>query len=267
MIAPVVKGPSVDASSATPQPLTLWQSLLLFAIPGVLFRLVLYNGTGFMVTHGVSESVAVISAFAVPSLLLLGTAFVALRLDGYILSWPVIGARFRFRRVTWRGWLWALGGALFVLVGVQLLAFSAQLLVRFPAFTPPSYLSFLNPTVHQSVNSLLGVPLRGNWVFLAIFTVVVIVQVTAEECWWRGYIFPRQEQVYGKWTWLVHGVLWAGFHFIFYPWELVGDLFFCTSLAFIVQRTKNTWVSLIIHLLYNGLTPILLLLIVLGVIH
>jgi membrane protease YdiL (CAAX protease family) len=109
--------------------------------------------------------------------------------------------------------------------------------------------------------------LRGNWVFLAIFVVVVIIQVTAEECWWRGYIFPRQERGYGERTWLVHGVLWAAFHAVFYPWAVVVDLFFCSTIAFIFQRTRNTWVTLIIHLLYNGLTPVVLLLAVLGVIH
>lgn len=39
-----------------------------------------------------------------------------------------------------------------------------------------------------------------------------------------------------------------------------------TAVVFNFQRTKNTWVTLVVHLLYNGLTPILLLLIVLGVV-
>jgi membrane protease YdiL (CAAX protease family) len=248
-------------------PLPLWQALLLFGIPAVLFRLALYNGTGFLVTHGISEAVAVFSAFLIPSILLVVAAFAALRIDGYAHSWPVIRDRFNFRRVTWRGWLWALGGALFAFVAEQLLAFASAALVRIPIFTPPSYLSFLNPTVRQSLSSFLGVSLRGNWTFLVLFTALVVVQVTAEECWWRGYIFPRQEQVYGKWTWLVHGALWTAFHAVFYPWNVVVDLVFCTTVAFIFQRTKNTWVTLVVHLLYNGLTPILLLLVVLGAIH
>jgi membrane protease YdiL (CAAX protease family) len=266
MTAQLATGSRVHAP-ATSTPLPLWQALLLFGIPAVLFRLALYNGTGFLVTHGVSESVAVVSAFLIPSVLLLLVAFVALRIDGYALSWPVMRDRFSFRRITWRSWLWALGGALFALVGEQLLAFTGALLVRIPAFTPPSYLAFLNPTVHQSLRSFLGVSLRGNWAFLVLFTALVVVQVTAEECWWRGYIFPRQEQVYGKWTWTVHGLLWTAFHAVFYPWNIVVDLFFCTTVAFIFQRTKNTWVTLVVHLLYNGLTPILLLLVVLGVVH
>jgi len=59
--------------------------------------------------------------------------------------------------------------------------------------------------------------------------------------------------VYGKRTWLIHGVL--------------VDLFFCTTIAFTVQRTKNTSVSFLIHLLYNEVTPVFLLLVVLGAIH
>jgi hypothetical protein len=45
---------------AAVEPVSLWQSLLLFGIPAVLFRLVLYNGTGWLVTHGVAEVVAVL---------------------------------------------------------------------------------------------------------------------------------------------------------------------------------------------------------------
>lgn len=266
MLATVANRAHPDAP-ATPKPLPLWQALLLFGIPAVVFRLALYNGTGFLVAHGVAEAVAVITAFLVPSALLLLAAVVALPLSGYALSGAVMRTRFRLRRPRWRGWLWALGGALFALVGEQILAFTGALLVRIPAFTPPGYLSFLNPTVRQSLSAFLGVSLRGNWAFLAIFAGVVVVQVAAEELWWRGYILPRQEPVYDKRTWLVHGVLWAGFHFVFYPWNVVVDLFFCCTVAFIAQRTKNTTVTLILHLLYNGLTPILLLLVVLGTVR
>jgi len=35
----------------------------------------------------------------------------------------------------------------------------------------------------------------------------------------------------------------------------------------VVQRTKSTWSSLILHLIYNALTPVLLLLAVIGVVH
>lgn len=266
MPAQLINPPNTDVPPSF-KPLPLRQALLLFLVPAVLFRFVLYNGTGFLVAHGVSQATAVISAFLIPSVLLLLAAFVAARFDGYAFTWPVIRERFRFRRLSWRSWLWVLGGALFALVGEQLLAFAGELLVRIPWFTPPAYLSFLNPTVHQSLTSFLGVPVRGNWTFLAIFTGLVIVQVAAEECWWRGYIFPRQELVYGKRTWLIHGVLWTSFHFIFYPWNVLVDLFFCTTIAFIVQRTKNTSVSFLIHLLYNGVTPVFLLLVVLGAIH
>jgi len=27
------------------------------------------------------------------------------------------------------------------------------------------------------------------------------------ELWWRGYILPRQELAFGRWTWIIHGLL------------------------------------------------------------
>ena len=134
----------------------------------------------------------------------------------------------------------------------------------FPSLRPPGYLSFLNPAVNQPAHSFLGVPLRGNWTLVIAFSLLVVIQVLAEEFWWRGYIFSRQELTYGTWTWPIHGTLWAAFHFVFYPWNLVIDPFFCNTVAFVVQRTKSTWTGLILHLLYNSVTPVTLVLAAVG---
>ena len=164
-------------------PLRLGTALLLFGVPAVAFRLALYGGTGFLVTHGASQLVAVYFAILVPSILLLGAAFVALRLGGYRLSWKVVRRRFRFEGMRFRIWVWAVPGALLALIVSQLLSFTSAGLVHLPFFAPPSYLSFLNPAVSQPTNSFLGVPLRGNWPLVVAFSALVVVQVLAEECW------------------------------------------------------------------------------------
>jgi hypothetical protein len=63
---------------------------------------------------------------------------------------------------------------------------------------------------------------------------------------------------YGRWTWIIHGLLWAAFH-AFKWWDLVGLLPVCLLIAYISQRTQNNWPALIAHGLFNGLALYLVL--------
>jgi membrane protease YdiL (CAAX protease family) len=73
-----------------------------------------------------------------------------------------------------------------------------------------------------------------------------------EEILWRGVIFPRQEIVFGRSTWIVHGICWSLFHIPF------GLHLFLTMLpilfiqSFAVQRTQNSWTGVLIHAVING---------------
>jgi len=71
----------------------------------------------------------------------------------------------------------------------------------------------------------------------------------------RGYIFPRQELAHGSRTWIVHGLLWAGFH-LFSPTSVVMLLPGSLLLAWIVQRRGKTWIALIAHGSLNSLAMI-----------
>jgi membrane protease YdiL (CAAX protease family) len=72
---------------------------------------------------------------------------------------------------------------------------------------------------------------------------------------WRGYILPRQEKTYGKWAWLVNGLLWAYLFHFFVPWNFLSFWPSMLITPFIAQRTKNTWVALLVH----GMPNIILL--------
>ena len=50
---------------------------------------------------------------------------------------------------------------------------------------------------------------------------MLIFNIVGEELWWRGYIFPRQEKQHGRFTWVLHGLLWTLFH-AFKWWDLIG---------------------------------------------
>jgi len=77
--------------------------------------------------------------------------------------------------------------------------------------------------------------------------VMLSFNIFGEELWWRGYILPRQEEAYGRWTWAVHGLLWLLWHVAFYPWQVFALLLICLTVPYIAQRRQNIWPAIIIH--------------------
>jgi len=65
-------------------------------------------------------------------------------------------------------------------------------------------------------------------------------------------MLPRQEVAFGKHTWLIHGFGWALFHIAF-GWQLLLTLIPLIFIqSYIVQKTKNSWVGVIMHGGLNG---------------
>ncbi len=98
-----------------------------------------------------------------------------------------------------------------------------------------------------------NMPLSGSYMYiLYVWPVFFFFNIFGEEFLWRGYIQPRQELLNGKWTWLVHGILWAGFHI-----PMGFDLMLSATPIFfilpaIVQIRKNTTISIIIHFVFGA---------------
>ena len=76
-------------------------------------------------------------------------------------------------------------------------------------------------------------------------------------------ILPRQELAFGKWTWIVHGTLWAFFH-IFKWWDVLNLLPITLALSFVAVKRKSTTVGILIHGVTNGIALVPLFLGVLG---
>jgi membrane protease YdiL (CAAX protease family) len=213
--------------------LPLWQAAILFAVPAVAMALAVYWLWPALTGLGIPE---VDGRFIASTLVMAGLVAAALAayvLEGNALSWSALAARYRLDRMSGRAWLWAVGGLL--VMGVLSLAANMLLPIIWRAlrFTPPeAYVE--------------GAP--ALWLTLVNLT----FNIFGEELWWRGFILPRQELVHGRWTWLVHGVLWALFHS--YKWWVVpAMLVTCLVIPFVAQRTKNTWPGIFIHYGINGL--------------
>jgi membrane protease YdiL (CAAX protease family) len=209
-------------------PMPLWQALVYFGLPAILFRISLYSGTPALMWLGLPAFEANVVSFTLPAAILFALAFGFYKRDGYPLSWAGIKTRFRLLPMTPADWLWAIGGFLITFLSIGALSFTALLLIQaIPAIGPPDFFPpWQKPGTSFDValfTTFIGAPLKGNWSVAVLFLIMLSFNIFGEELWWRGYILPRQEKAHGRWTWSVHGLLWLVWHVAFYPWQAFGN--------------------------------------------
>jgi membrane protease YdiL (CAAX protease family) len=119
-------------------------------------------------------------------------------------------------------------------------------------FAPPEYL----PTTLDPRMTVSGIPPEFETTPIALLITFqlffLFFNILGEEFWWRGYILPRQEIVHGQYTWILHGLLWTLFH-IFWWWNLIFLLPGALAASFVAQKSQNTTIIIIAHLLVNTL--------------
>ncbi len=146
--------------------------------------------------------------------------------------------RLRFKKMNKGDWLWSIGSI--IMIGILSLAIIKILEVLIGKVeSHPSFMYFEPLT-------------SGRYWILLIWFPYWLLNIMGEEILWRGVILPRQELVFKKNAWLVHGIFWGIFHIAF-GWQLLLTL---TPILFIqpyvVQRRKNSWTGVVIHAVING---------------
>jgi membrane protease YdiL (CAAX protease family) len=231
-------------------------SLLYFGLPALLLVAGFYWLAPVLVDAGMLPYYAFALGTGIPLSLLLVLSLVWLRLEGRPLTWAAMVSRFRLKPMRGREWLWALGVVVLAnLVGFPLLRQLSKLLIAaglipvpadLPAFVSPT--SLTDPMV--AYDAAVG-GLRGNWLPVLVITVLGVFNVLGEELWWRGVVLPRQELAFGRWTWVVHGLMWAAFH-SFKWWDVLALVPNSLGLAFVCSRHKSTTPGLVIHAITSG---------------
>lgn len=161
-----------------------------------------------------------------------------LKSEGYRITKKIWIERLRFRKVTREDIIWCLIGL--ISVGVLTLAVMKGLELLIGKYDhSPIFMSFEPLT-------------KGRYWLLLIWLPYWILNIFGEEFLWRGVMMPRQEVAFGKYTWLIHGLGWSLFHIAF-GWILMITLIPLIFIqSYIVQRTKNSWVGVIMHGAING---------------
>jgi len=165
-------------------------------------------------------------------------AALVLRAEGHKWTSTTWTGRLRFSRLRSSDLIWALGALVVASTMGGLAMYALQAVTGTSAHTPV-FMSFapLSP---------------GRYWLLAVWLPYWVLNIMGEEILWRGVMLPRQELAFGRHAWIVHAVGWGLFHVAF-GWQLLITL---TPLLFVqsyvVQKTHNSWVGVLIHGGING---------------
>lgn len=233
-----------------------WPRLLLaFLIPSAVawagFRIVLPA----LVTRGWPVLVA---WPAVASLMLLGLViFAVFRLGREARKLGItLWARMGMKKLALTEWALYIG---LTLIGLGcsfaamklVLPFMNALGLNVPAYMP----FFLNPAIDPAVADMAvispGLPLAGKYCLLPLIAITLLLNILAEELYFRAWILPRLSR-FGAWSWMLNGVLFAFYH-TFQIWLLPTLLMASLFFAFIFYKSRSIWPSLSAHLVANFL--------------
>ena len=224
--------------SLVPDRIGLGLSLVLFGVPALWLGIVTNVALPAFVARGWEPLAA---WFAAGSMVFVPLLAAALAGAWIAVPAPTVGAvleNLRVRRLSTGDWKLA-GATLLVTIGgmAALQAFNSAIWPGLPPHPP-----FMQV---QPLHS-------GQYYLLALWLPFFAANIIGEELWWRGFIQPRQETVFGHLTWVVQGLLHGLFHLSFgfgVMFILLPALF---ALPWAVQRSRNTSVGIVVHAGVNG---------------
>jgi membrane protease YdiL (CAAX protease family) len=241
------------------RPMYLAESLVVFGIPTILIFISFHILMPWLMNIGLSDFDSMIISHTLPLALLFVAALYAYKREAGSKGWGRFAERYRFNYFGWRSLLAGILTFLVLMFAYGIFDGISKQLIQANLIPVPDYLpALINP---RGLEPSLIVAMTSNTsipTIISAYSVMLFFNIVGEELWWRGYVLPRQELAFGKWTWLLHGLLWTFFH-SFKWWDLLALLPVCLIISIVAQRSRNIWIGLIAHCLFNGLGLIVLI--------
>ncbi|WP_416840436.1 CPBP family intramembrane glutamic endopeptidase [Haloferax sp. DFSO52] len=252
---------SVDTSSTRSRISAGFGTVPYFVAAGLLIFVGIYVATPWLVARRVPLLFAITGSLFLPIVVVFAAALVVYQRGGGDWRWPAFRDRFRLQWPTRREWLLFLTAGLLVLAVEALLepvsVWVATIVpLPLPAVLPP----LLDPLTPVDVppSAFMGMPLAGNLWIVPFWILAFVVNIAGEELLWRGYLLPRQEAVFGRWAWLLNGILWAYVVHAFMWWNFVTLLPTSLVTPYLAQRYETTWAGITVHGLGNAIWVVVL---------
>jgi membrane protease YdiL (CAAX protease family) len=141
-------------------------------------------------------------------------------------------------------WWWII--PLFLLIALLEIGFKPALdhlwTGIFPFFAEPK---------GYDMSAMFAPELRAQWVgawdLLGFFFMLsLFTNFLGEEFLFRGVLLPKMQGPFGKWDWVVNGVLF-GFYHLHQPWTVLSNIVFGWVVAFSGKRFHSNWFPIILH--------------------
>ena len=247
-------------TTANIKPIPFFQSFLIFGFAGLLFLFLERAALPYLDKSGVHKAILFL-VLAIPHILFFTAALVGYKQEGNPWNWEALKRRFRYKSIKGRMIFWTL---LIVLVDIALYLAVYEFAFNWlkeihDAFPPPAILS----EIMNNGETFAGFRVKGNWALVPLYGFLYFFNVVGEEFLWRGYLFPRQELQHGRYTWIIHGLLWTMFH-LFAPYNAIMVLPGALFMSYVVQRTQNNTIFLISHAVLNGIPLVMLIMNIIG---
>ncbi len=215
-------------------------------------------------TGGFSTAIARLACLTLGLVWQFVLVMILLRSEGSTFKWADLRERLWLRVPSNRRLWWWLIPLILASAFYSLMISGAveQLWVTlFPFFAEPSGFS-MDAFMESPANRLSMV---GNWgLFLLFFVQMLFNTVLGEELLFRGLLLPRMVKAFGRWDWLVNGILFGFYHW-HQPWGMLGSAVDGTLLyALPTRKFKSAWFGIIVHSGQSVYFAFLLLGLVLG---
>jgi len=239
------------------RPMPLWESLLYFVLITLMIIFFFYIARPSLESLGLNEYSAYLLSLSIVGIVMLVWTFIALLLEGNLKNWGTFLNRLRLKRITPGLLGWSVGLGLLMFLSTIIFSPLISRLISDGLMPIPDRIpDYINPIKQLSISQIKAQLISQQVVFL--IPIVLILNIFGEEFFWRGYVFPRQELRHGKTTFLIHGLIWAFTH-LFQYWLILPILLGSFGLSYLIQRTKNTWIGILAHMLNNGLPFVIMI--------
>jgi membrane protease YdiL (CAAX protease family) len=187
-----------------------------------------------------------------PMALVFLASLFAYRIEGHPSTKDAFIERYRLKRMQLKDWGWALAMVVVSVVFLAVLSFTTDMLRSAPLFSPPPLYppDLVDPVRYLTKGVLFEMILLGKWWLIIVYFIGWFLNIAGEEFWYRGWMLPRQEVAFGKYAWIVNGLMF-NFQHIYMPWNLLAMLPGSLFVSYAVQRQRKTWMSIIWHGLVN----------------
>lgn len=229
--------------------------LLIFIIPGILITLSMQYLLPLLVEYMPMFWAVVICLWGPLILTLIYVLFLWKK------SKQPLHEFFRIGKLTKKLLFISLGAFILIQVLELALATTRIPLTQIPMFQPPEvFPEVFSPYFEPSIPliTFMDIELKGNYSMLLLWAFWLVLNIGVEEFLWRGYALPRMEKVYGKYAWLINGLLWNILIHFFMRWSFISLLPISLLLPYIAQKSKSIWPGIIIHGVGNALLYVIL---------